>query len=46
MKKLVTLCIYSMIFIFGAHNSLAQNKEINPGVIAKEKTHKLTHKLT
>jgi hypothetical protein len=31
-----------MIFIFGAHNSLAQNKEINPGVIAKEKTHKLT----
>ncbi len=42
MKKLFTLCVFSMVFIFGAHNSLAQNKELNPGVIAKEKTHRLT----
>lgn len=42
MKRLFTLCIISIVFIFGMHSSFAQNKEINPGVVAKEKTHRLT----
>lgn len=42
MKKLIALCMFSILFIFGTSNSLAQNNEVNPGVIAKEKTHKLT----
>jgi len=42
MKKLLALCLFTMALFVGTHNSFGQDKEVNPGVIAKEKTHKLT----
>ena len=42
MKKLLTLSLIIMTLFLGTQNTLAQDKELNPGVIAKEKTHRLT----
>ena len=42
MKNLLTLSLFVMTLFLGTQNSVAQDKETNPGVIAKEKTHRLT----
>ena len=42
MKKLLIFSLLAMTLFLGTQNTLAQDKETNPGVIAKEKTHRLT----
>ena len=42
MKILLKLSLLVMTLFLGTQNTLAQDKQTNPGVIAKEKTHRLT----
>ena len=42
MKILLKLSLLAMTLFLGTQNTLAQDKQTNPGVIAKEKTHRLT----
>lgn len=46
MKKLLTYTCLTLIFFLGTQNTLAQENETNPGVIAKEKTHRLTQEFS
>lgn len=42
MKKLFTLCLFTMALFLGTQNVSAQNYEKSPEAIAKEKTYKLS----
>jgi len=42
MKKLLTFYIILVTLFLSTQDIIAQDKETNPGVIAKEKTHRLT----
>ena len=42
MKKLLTFSFIIIALFLGNQNTMSQDKETNPGLIAKEKTHKLT----
>jgi len=42
MKKLLKLSLFVTILLLGTQNTLGQDEETNPEVIAKEKTYRLT----
>lgn len=42
MKKLLAFTLILLTLFLGIQEAQAQDKETNPGVIAKEKTHRLT----
>ncbi|MBT8395093.1 MAG: hypothetical protein HKO81_08530 [Flavobacteriaceae bacterium] len=46
MKKLLTFSFLLITFFLGTQDIVAQNKGTHPGVIAKEKTHRLTQEFS